>query len=61
MLPQIFIMVSLGNGIENIISNNENSFPGLMSVIKLPDIYLPILGFFIIFILSFALRKFFFK
>ncbi len=61
MMPQIFVMVSLGSGLESIIANNENSFPGFLNLISSPDIYFPILGFFIIFMVSFFLRKKFLK
>ncbi len=55
LVPSIFIINSLGEGINNIIQNNDSI--NLMRVILNSEIYLPILGFFIILIVSFFLKK----
>ena len=57
IFPAIFIMVSLGSGLSNIINTNE-TMPGYLSLIILPEIYFPIIGFLIIIVLSFFLKKF---
>ena len=57
IFPAIFIMVSLGSGLSNIIDAND-SIPSLLSLIILPEIYFPIIGFLIIIVLSFFLKKF---
>ena len=59
IIPTTFVTVALGSGIENIIDKNaELSF---VSVVQSPEIYLPIIGFFIILILAFFVKKIFFK
>jgi uncharacterized membrane protein YdjX (TVP38/TMEM64 family) len=58
-IPSMFIMVSLGSGIENIIDKNLKLTAS--SVLSSPDIYMPITGFFVIFIIAFIVKKFYFK
>jgi len=59
IIPTTFVTVALGSGIEKIIDQNaELSF---FPVIKSPEIYLPIVGFFIILIIGFLIKRFFFK
>ena len=60
IFPTIFIMVSLGSGLSNIIDTNE-TMPNFLSLLILPEIYFPIIGFLIIVVLSFFLKKFFNK
>ena len=56
IMPAIFIMVSLGSGINEAIYSFEE-FPSLLSLIFLPEIYFPIIGFSFILILSIILKK----
>ena len=57
--PVTFVTVALGSGIENIIDQNiELSF---WSVFFSPEIYLPIIGFLILFIVAFVVKKIYFK
>ena len=56
IMPAIFIMASLGSGINEAIYSFEE-FPSLLSLIFLPEIYFPIIGFLIILILSIILKK----
>ena len=60
MMPQAFIMISLGSGIEKIISNNLNR-PSFFQIISSPDIYYPIIAFLIIFLVAVLIRNFFYK
>ena len=60
LAPQLFIGVSLGSGINKLIDDNED-MPSLLQMISSPDIYLPILGLIVIFIIAFFSRKIFFK
>ena len=57
IFPAIFIMVSLGSGLSNIINTNE-TMPSYLSLIITPEIYFPIIGFLIIVVLSIFLKKF---
>ena len=57
--PPMFVSAALGAGIENFIDQNEKL--SIFAIITSKDIYLPILGFLIIIILAFILKKLFFK
>ena len=60
IVPQIFLIVSIGNGLEKIIDQNSE-VPRILDIIFLPDIYIPILAFFSLVLLSILLRRFFYK
>jgi len=58
-MPSMFITVALGSGIENII--DQNASLSITTVLLSPEIYLPIIGFFIILIVALLIKKFYFK
>ena len=59
ILPTTFVTAALGSGIEKIIDQNaELSF---LPVIQSPEIYLPIIGFFVLLLSAFFIKNFFFK
>ena len=58
-LPSMFVTVAIGSGIEKVI--DENVQLNATKVITSPDIYMPLIGFFIILISAFILKKVFFK
>ena len=60
MAPQLFIGVSLGSGINKIIDENLN-MPSFFDMIIEPEIYLPIIGLIIIFLVALIFRKQFFR
>ena len=60
LLPPLFIMVSLGGGIENILTKNEAA-PSLISLLFSKEIYIPILGFIFLLIVTIICRRRFFK
>ncbi len=60
MFPQIFVWATLGAGIERIIDKNLQ-MPSFSELIFSKEIYLPLIGFFIIIILSILIKKFFYK
>ena len=60
MIPQLFIMVSIGSGLEKIIKTN-NSPPSFFEIIASKDIYLPLIAFIAIIIISIFLKKKFYK
>ena len=60
LTPQLFVGVSLGAGIDKIIQENEK-LPSIWKMLKTPDIYLPLIGIILIFLLAFYFRKKFFK
>ena len=60
IIPQIFIAVSIGSGLEKVIDQNSE-VPGLSEIIFSPEVYIPILAFFILVLLTILLRKLFYK
>jgi len=60
IIPQIFLAVSIGSGIEKFIDNNFEA-PGFLELVLSPDIYIPLIGFFILVLLSIIGRKIFYK
>jgi uncharacterized membrane protein YdjX (TVP38/TMEM64 family) len=58
--PGVFIIVSIGDGLEKVIDQNSEA-PGVTDIIFSPDIYLPIIGFFGLMLLSIFFRKLFSK
>ena len=58
-MPSMFVTVALGSGIEEVI--DQNAELSISSVLFSPEIYVPIIGFFIILIIAFVIRKFYFK
>ena len=60
IIPQIFLAVSIGSGIEKIIDQNSR-IPKITDVIFSPDIYIPILAFFGLILFTIFLRKIFYK
>ena len=60
IIPQVFIITSLGSGIETIIKNND-SVPSVFELLTSSEIYLPILGFIFLIILTFIIKKTIYK
>ena len=60
IVPQIFLVVSIGNGLETIIRQNLKP-PGIIDIITSPNIYFPLGAFFILIITTIFLRKLFYK
>ena len=60
IIPQIFLIVSLGSGLEKVIDQNIAT-PSITDIIFLPDIYIPILAFFSLVLITIFLRKLFYK
>ena len=59
LFPLVFVFCAIGSGIENIIQTNTD--PTFFSMLKTKEIYMPIIGFFIIFLFSFVLKRRYFK
>ncbi len=59
IIPTTFVAVALGSGIESVLEKNvELSFS---SVFYSPEIYMPIIGFIILLLTAFLLKRIFFK
>jgi len=58
--PQIFLITSIGSGLEKIIEKNSMP-PKVLEIIFSKEIYMPILGFVLLLFITIILRKFFYK
>ena len=60
IIPQIFLAVSIGSGLEKVIDQNSE-IPHITDIIFSPDIYIPISAFLGLVLITIFLRKFFYK
>ena len=60
IVPQIFLAVSIGSGLEKVIDQNTE-VPSIRDIIFSPDIYIPMLGFFCLVLVTIIFRKLFYK
>ena len=60
IIPQVFLAVSIGSGLEKVIDQNVE-VPEITDIIFSSDIYVPILGFFGLVLITIFLRKLFYK
>jgi uncharacterized membrane protein YdjX (TVP38/TMEM64 family) len=60
IIPQIFLAVSIGSGLEKIIYNNSEA-PSILDLITSKDIYLPLTIFIFLILSSIIIRKIFYK
>ena len=60
LLPSIFLICSIGSGLEKIIDKNLEA-PRITDLIFSPDIYIPISAFALLIIFTFFIRKLFYK
>ena len=60
MIPQLFIVTSIASGLEKIIDQNLQ-VPGIMDVITTPNIYIPLIIFLGLVVVTIFVRKIFYK
>ncbi len=60
MSPQIFVGVSLGAGLNEIIQKNIEA-PSLIELLFSPEIYIPIIGFIILLVIGVIIKNIFYK
>ena len=60
IIPQIFLAVSIGSGLENVIEQNSE-IPTISDIVFSPDIYIPIIVFIVLLLITYFLRKLFYK
>ena len=58
--PQLFLIASLGSGLNKIIQQNETA-PSIIDLLFSSEIYIPILAFIFIVLITIFIRKFFYK
>ena len=60
MIPSLFLVISIGSGLEDIIDKNLEA-PKLIDLITSPSIYVPMIAFFSLLIITIFFRKLFYK
>ena len=60
IIPATFLMVSIGSGLEKVLDENTEP-PGISQIIFSPDIYIPLIAFFSLILITILLRKMFYK
>ena len=60
IIPQIFLAVSIGEGLEKVIEENTE-VPAIIDIIFTPSIYIPILAFLVLVLITILLRKLFYR
>ena len=60
LTPQLFLVVSIGSGLEKIIEQNLEA-PRIIDLIYSPDIYIPMLAFAALIIITIIAKKIFYK
>ena len=60
IIPSLFLICSIGNGLEKIIDKNIEA-PGFIDLILSPEIYIPLTIFLVLVTLTIFLRKLFYK
>ena len=59
MFPQLFILTSIASGLEKIIDQNLEA-PRVMDMITTPNIYIPLIVFFVLVVITIFVRKLFY-
>ena len=60
IVPQCFLLVSIGSGLEKVIDQNLEA-PSIIDLITSPDIYIPLITFAILLIITIFVRNLFYK
>ena len=60
MIPSLFLVISIGSGLEEIINQNLKA-PSILDLITSPSIYIPMIAFFGLLLITFFFRNLFYK
>jgi uncharacterized membrane protein YdjX (TVP38/TMEM64 family) len=60
LVPQLFLVVSIGSGLEKIIDQNLEA-PSIIDLITSPEIYIPLIAFAVLVIITIIIMNLFFK
>ena len=60
VVPSLFLVISIGSGLEEIIDKNLEA-PSMIDLISSSSIYIPLIAFIILLIITVLLRKLFYK
>ena len=59
-IPSLFLVISIGSGLEKIIDQNLEA-PSMIDLITSPSIYIPLISFFALLLITIFLRNLFYK
>jgi hypothetical protein len=59
-VPGVILIVSIGTGLEKVIEQNSEA-PSVSEIILSPEIYIPLLAFFVLISITIIFRKIFYK
>ena len=60
MIPSLFLVISIGSGLEEIINQNLEA-PSMLDLITSPSIYIPLVAFFVLLAITIFFRNLFYK
>ena len=60
IVPSLFLVISIGSGLEKIIDQNQEA-PSMLDLIASPPIYIPLIAFFALLIITIFFRNLFYK
>ena len=60
MMPSLFIIISIGSGLDKIIDQNLEA-PSIIDLITSSSIYIPLIAFFALLAITIFFRKLFYK
>ena len=60
IIPQIFLAVSIGSGLEKVIEQNSTA-PSVLDLLATKEVYIPLIIFIFLVVFSFLVRKIFYK
>jgi len=60
MIPSLFLVTSIGSGLEEIINQNLEA-PSILDLITSPSIYIPMIAFFVLLLVTIFFRKIFYR
>ena len=60
MLPPLFVICSIGSGIEKVIDQNLDA-PSFLEIISTKDVFIPVIVFIVLIFISILLRRFFYS
>ena len=60
MMPSLFLIISIGSGLEEIIDQNLDA-PSIFDLVSSPSIYIPMIAFFVLLVITIFFRRIFYK
>ena len=60
MMPSLFLIISIGSGLEKIIDQNLDA-PSIFDLVSSTSIYIPMIAFFVLLVITIFFRRIFYK